>query len=185
MDLAGQLLIAMPGMGDPRFARSVVFLCAYSDAGAMGLILNKHVPDMKLREVLSQLSLEAAEGPLETQVHYGGPVETARGFVLHREVSRSGPEPLIIPGEYVLTATQDVLSDIGAGAGPQPFLFALGYAGWAPGQLEAEIAQNGWLTAQASPELVFGGGSGDALWEGALRSIGIDPVSLSGSAGRA
>lgn len=184
MDLTGQLLIAMPGMDDQRFARSVVFICAHSDEGAMGVIINKHVGDMTLRDVFARISITAAGGPVATPVHFGGPVETQRGFVLHLDAARQSPEPLAIPGGYVLTATRDILEDIAADQGPEPFLFVVGYAGWAPGQLEAEIAANGWLTAAATQELVFGTDH-DAAWEAALRSIGIDPVSLSGAAGRA
>lgn len=184
IDLAGQLLIAMPGMGDPRFARSVILLCSYSAQGAMGLIVNKHVTGMTLREVLERLDVDGDAGPAAAPVHFGGPVETGRGFVLHRRMSAPGGGPLVVPGGYVLTATQDILEEMGAGAGPVPFLFALGYAGWSAGQLEREIAQNGWLTAPATPDLVFATEPA-ALWDAALRSIGIDPLSLSAAAGRA
>lgn len=184
MELAGQFLVAMPGMSDPRFARSVVFLCAYSEEGAMGLILNKYVDDMTLADVFERVNIEVPAGSFTGRVHFGGPVQIARGFVLHRDQSRQSPEPLVIPGGYVLTATQDILKDISAGTGPSPFLFALGYAGWSAGQLDQEIGQNGWLTAPAPPELVF---SADrtTLWETVLQSIGIDPMSLSSAAGRA
>lgn len=184
MDLTGQMLIAMPGMNDPRFARTVIFICAHSGDGAMGLILNKPAGEMRLKEVFSQLDLGANEVAGGHPVFVGGPVDSERGFVLHRDKRRLAPDALAIDDTYVLTATQDVLSDIGSGKGPEPFLFALGYSGWSAGQLEGEIAQNGWLTAQASPELVFGSDTA-ALWETALRSIGIDPVTLSGAAGRA
>jgi putative transcriptional regulator len=184
MDLTGQLLIAMPGMDDPRFARSVVFLCAHSPEGAMGLIVNKLVTGMTLREVLERLHVEADNGPVGAPVHFGGPVETGRGFVLHRDQAAAPDGPLVVPGGFVLTGTQDILEDMGAGTGPDPFKFALGYAGWGAGQLEHEIAQNGWLTAPAAPDLVFGENHA-RLWDAALRSIGIDPVSLSGAAGRA
>ncbi|MCX7566917.1 YqgE/AlgH family protein [Sulfitobacter sp. F26169L] len=184
MNLAGQLLIAMPGMSDPRFSRSVIFICAHSGEGAMGLIVNKRAGDMTLREIFSRLEIETKGGPLAKPVHIGGPVETERGFVLHRDKSRLAPDALVIPDGYVLTSTQDILADIGADKGPDPFLFTLGYSGWGPGQLEHEITQNGWLTAPASPELVFDTAHAQ-VWDAALRSIGIDPVSLSGAAGRA
>ena len=184
MDLTGQLLIAMPGMDDPRFARSVVFICAHSDEGAMGVVINKHVGDMTLREVFARIDVVVEGGPVKTPVHFGGPVETKRGFVLHLDESRHAPEPLLIPGGFVLTATRDILEDIAMDQGPTPFLFAVGYAGWGVGQLEREIAQNGWLTAPASTALVFETAH-DVMWDTALRSIGIDPVSLSGAAGRA
>lgn len=184
MDLTGQLLIAMPGMGDPRFDRSVVFICAYSNEGAMGITLNKRVPGMTLREVLERMEMAATDGPVDAPVHIGGPVQTERGFVLHCDQSRRDADPMVITDGFVLSATQDVLRDIGRGIGPEPFLFALGYAGWGPEQLDREIAQNGWLTAPAAEVLVFGTPV-DLVWEAALRSIGIDPVSLSGAAGRA
>ncbi len=184
MDLTGQVLIAMPGMDDPRFFRSVVFICAHSDEGAMGVIINKLVGDMTLREVFARIEITAKDGPIGTPVHFGGPVETKRGFVLHLDESRQAPEPLIIPGGFVLTATRDILENIALDQGPTPFLFAVGYAGWGVGQLEQEIAQNGWLTAPASPALVFETAH-NAVWDTALRSIGIDPVSLSAAAGRA
>jgi len=104
--------------------------------------------------------------------------------VLHNDKRRLAPDAMAIKGTYVLTATQDILNDIAGGTGPTPFVFALGYAGWSAGQLEGEIAQNGWLTAPATPDLVFGGESG-VLWEAAIRSIGVDPITLSASAGRA
>lgn len=184
MDLTGQLLIAMPGMSDPRFARSVVFICAYSDEGAMGLIVNKRAGDMTLGEVFKRLDIDSTQGPAATQVFIGGPVETERGFVLHRDKARLAPDALAISGEYVLTATKDILEDVSTGTGPDPFLFMLGYSGWGPGQLEGEIAQNGWLTADATPDLIYRTDP-EEMWDAALRSIGIDPVTLSGAAGRA
>lgn len=184
MDLTGQLLIAMPGMSDPRFARSVIFICAYSDEGAMGLILNKRAGDMTLNEVFKRLDISTGKDVGARPVFIGGPVETERGFVLHSDKRRLAPDALAIGGEYVLKATQDILADIGKGSGPDPYMFALGYSGWGAGQLEGEIAENGWLTAQASPDLVFGTDP-DVMWDAALRSIGIDPVTLSGAAGRA
>jgi len=184
MDLTGQLLIAMPGMSDPRFERSVIFMCAYSDEGAMGLMLNKQAGEMTLREVFKRLDISEQDGMGHAAVHVGGPVERERGFVLHSDKCRLAPDALAIKGTYVLSATQDILNDIADGTGPTPFVFALGYSGWGAGQLEDEIAQNGWLTVPATPELVFS--DDDAtLWEAAIRSIGIDPVTLSAAAGRA
>lgn len=184
MDLTGQLLIAMPGMGDPRFARAVLLICAHSGDGAMGLILNRPLQGMTLREVFTRLDIDAKGAEGATPVHIGGPVETERGFVLHADAGRLAPDALTIGGGYVLTATQDILSDIATGTGPAPFFFALGYAGWGAGQLEGEIAQNAWLTAPAPADIVFPENRA-TLWEAALRSIGIDPVTLSGAAGRA
>lgn len=184
MDLAGQLLIAMPGMDDSRFAGAVILICASSDAGAMGLIVNKYVADMRLGEVWERMEIDAGEGPSAARVHFGGPVQTERGFVLHPERPQHEAPPLVVPGGYAVTATQDILEDLAEGHGPDSFIFALGYAGWGPGQLAGEIAQNGWLTAPARPELVFTAQPG-GLWEAALESIGIDPLGLSAVAGRA
>lgn len=182
-DLTGSLLVAMPGMGDPRFDHSVVFLCAHSQEGAMGLIVNKPAHDMGLGELLEQLEVPG-KASQRMPVHFGGPVEPARGFVLHSTDYRSRLQTLEIGGSFGMTATLDVLEDMANGEGPKRALVMLGYAGWGPGQLEGEIAQNGWLTVEATPELVFGATDGDK-WMAALRSLGIDPLGLSGVAGRA
>ncbi|QUJ78031.1 YqgE/AlgH family protein [Sulfitobacter albidus] len=183
MDLSGQLLIAMPQMSDPRFSRSVSLICSHEPAGAMGLILNKPVGDMRLSEVFDRL--EIAAGPRGADpVYIGGPVETERGFVLHPAGDGAVPGSTPVGDSYALTATQDILENIARGAAPLRFRFALGYAGWGPGQLESEIAQNAWLTAPVSTALVFDTPT-EALWDAALAAIGIDPVSLSGTAGRA
>lgn len=184
LDLTGQLLIAMPGMGDPRFDRSVVFLCAHSEEGAMGLIINKPAIDMVLGELLDQLDIACTSPACDRPVHFGGPVETQRGFVLHSTDYTSRLQTLDVGGAFGMTATQDVLEDIATGDGPERALVMLGYAGWGPGQLEGEIARNGWLTASATPKLVFGGGD-TSKWIKALNTLGIDPLGLSGAAGRA
>jgi putative transcriptional regulator len=184
LDLTGQLLVAMPGMGDPRFDHSVIFMTAHSDKGAMGLMVNKPAPDLQLSDVLDRL-LEGT-GPSEAGlgVHIGGPVETGRGFVLHTDEYASAIETLRFDAGFGLTATLDILEDIAAGTGPEKAQLMLGYAGWGPGQLEEEIARNGWLTCPASADLVFD--LPDARkWGAALNSIGIDPLGLSAAAGRA
>ncbi|KIC50499.1 YqgE/AlgH family protein [Tateyamaria sp. ANG-S1] len=183
MDLTGQLLVAMPGMGDPRFDRSVVFICAHSDDGAMGLIVNKPAVDMTLGELLDQLEISGSDPARKHPVHFGGPVETQRGFVLHGADYTSRLQTLEV-GAFGMTATQDVLEDIAIGDGPERALVMLGYAGWGPGQLEGEIARNGWLTVGATPQLVFGTGD-TSKWIKALNALGIDPLGLSGAAGRA
>lgn len=184
MDLTGALLVAMPGMCDPRFDRSVIFVCAHSTEGAMGLIINKPAADITLGALLDQLEIDVEQGPLHVPVHIGGPVETSRGFVLHGKDYRSRLKTLSVGDDFGMTATMDVLEDIAAGKGPDKALIMLGYAGWGPGQLEAEIAMNGWLTAAASADLVFG--AEDAgKWGAALGTIGVDPLGLSGTAGRA
>jgi putative transcriptional regulator len=182
--LDGKLLIAMPGMGDLRFARAVVFLCAHSTEGAMGLIVNKPAPELKFGDLLRQLNIPAAEGLGETRVHFGGPVEHGRGFVLHSgEYAVEGASLKVSPA-FSMTATVDILQDMARGAGPRRAILALGYSGWGPGQLEGEIQANGWLIAPAEPELVFGRRDAEK-WEAALRLLSIDPRLLSAEGGRA
>lgn len=185
MDLTGKLLIAMPGIGDPRFEHSVIFLCSHSDDGAMGLIINKVAPEVQLGNLLEQLDIEVvAPGKDEEAIRFGGPVETQRGFVLHSQEYESSINSLSVPPGYGMTATLDILEDIAEGNGPEKLLIMLGYAGWGPGQLEAEIIANGWLTAESSDVLIFD--TADAQkWGAALGSLGIDPLSLSASAGTA
>ncbi len=183
MDLTGKLLIAMPGMGDPRFEHSVVFMCSHTEDGAMGLIVNKPARDVRLSDLLDQLDIGGAARP-EMPVHFGGPVDGVRGFVLHSAEYASRLHTLAVPGGFCMTATLDILEDIAAGTGPQRALMMLGYAGWGPDQLEDEISRNGWLTADAAPELVYDMPD-DAKWAAALNSIGVDPLGLSASAGRA
>jgi len=185
MDLTGKLLIAMPEMGDPRFERSVVFLCSYSDDGAMGLIVNKPAGDVHLSDLLKQLEIKPARPECgRMPVHFGGPVETARGFVLHSDGYDANLHSMKVSPGFSMTATLDILEDIATGQGPERALLMLGYAGWGPGQLESEITMNGWLTTDADPDLVFGQPD-DAKWEGALKTLGVDPLTLSASAGRA
>lgn len=189
MDLCGQLLVAMPGMNDPRFERSVIVVCAHSADGAMGLIVNKPVKDLSFSGLLAKLGLPEPRRDRDILVHFGGPVERGRGFVLHSPDYTNGPATMTIgrgPGGvgFGMTATLDVLEAVAKGEGPAQALLALGYSGWGPGQLESEIARNDWLTGTGSSGLIFG--SNDAAkWAGALRGMGIDPVTLSGTAGRA
>ncbi|WP_323785004.1 YqgE/AlgH family protein [Thalassovita sp.] len=184
MDLTGQLLIAMPGMGDPRFDHAVVLICAHSDDGAMGLIVNKPTEEVALKDMLEQLSIDSGANTPEIGVHFGGPVETGRGFVLHSLDYVSSLNTLRVADSYGLTATLDVLEELAEGRGPEKVLLALGYAGWGPGQLESEIAQNGWLTCAAASELIFATKDA-AKWDAALHSIGVDALLLSADAGRA
>jgi putative transcriptional regulator len=181
--LAGQLLVAMPQMQDPRFARTVIFLCAHTPEGAMGLVVNRLVHSITFPDLLEQLGVEPAIGGNEIRVHFGGPVESGRGFVLHTaDYNREGTLP--INSGIALTATVDILRDIARGTGPRQRLLALGYAGWGPGQLDAEIQANGWLQVPADENLVFGGDL-DGKWEQALAKLGIDFGRLSGDAGHA
>jgi len=182
--LTGKILIAMPGMGDPRFEHSVVVMCAHSDEGAMGLIVNKPADDISLGELLKQLSIATREPASGGKVHFGGPVEHGRGFVLHSPDYDGNSSTLHVSDDFGMTATLDVLEDIASGKGPKRAILALGYAGWGPGQLEDEIAGNGWLTADADAAIVFSDTDTDK-WSRALNGLGIDPLTLSAAAGRA
>jgi len=182
--LIGQLLVAMPQMMDPRFARSVVYVCAHSgDEGAMGLVVNKLVASLTMDELFTHLHLEPTRLNRARPVHFGGPVEPGRGFVLHSADYRE-EATLVVGEEFAITATLDILRAIGRGEGPRRCFLALGYAGWAPGQLENEIQGNGWLHCAADSDLIFGTNIG-AKYEMALKKIGIDPGMLSSEAGHA
>jgi putative transcriptional regulator len=184
MDLCGKLLVAMPGMGDPRFEHSVILVCAHTPEGAMGLIINKLMPDLSFGGLLEHLEIPLGAQGRDIRVHFGGPVERGRGFVLHSPDYAGGPATMQIAGGYGMTATMDVLEALAKGQGPTQALLALGYSGWGPGQLEAEIARNDWLTVDPDMALIFA--ENDATkWGGALRGMGIDPLSLSATAGRA
>ncbi|MCA8883300.1 MAG: YqgE/AlgH family protein [Rhodobacteraceae bacterium] len=184
MDLSGKLLIAMPGMTDPRFEKSVIFMCAHSGDGAMGLIINHPARDVSFLALLEQLSISHMAGAAMPAVHLGGPVEHGRGFVLHSLDYEGNAGTLKVDSRFGMTATLDILEDIAHGEGPAESLLALGYSGWGPGQIEAELQQNAWLVGEASEQIVFSSDSG-AKWGGALALMGIDPLTLSGVAGRA
>jgi putative transcriptional regulator len=183
-ELSGRLLVAMPAMGDPRFAHSVVLICAHSDQGAMGLIVNKPAREIDVHDLLKQLEIEVAPGAAPIRVHFGGPVECGRGFVLHSADYPATQSTLQIDAQFGMTATLDILQDIARGNGPGDAILALGYAGWGPGQLEDEIRENGWLICDASSEIVFGDAD-DGKWRAALKSLGIDALLLSSEGGRA
>lgn len=182
--LTGHILIAMPGMGDPRFVQSVIYMCAHSPEGAMGLIVNKPAPDMRLAPLLDELGIPHGSKLPDVRVHVGGPVEHGRGFVLHSRDVPGGEGTLKIDDDIAMTATRDILERIAEGRGPKSSLLALVYAGWGPGQLEDELARNGWLTGAARSDLIFGRAN-EHKWTAALRSIGVDPLSLSSQVGRA
>jgi putative transcriptional regulator len=189
--LDGQLLIAMPVMGDPRFERSVIYMCAHSSEGAMGIMVNRPAGSIDFPELLVQLDIikEADQiklpGTAESmRVLKGGPVDTGRGFVLHSSDFYIENATLRIDDGICLTATVDILKAIANGAGPKHAILALGYAGWAPGQLENEIQGNGWLHCDADQDLIFGGDV-EEKYARALRKIGIDPGMLSNDAGHA
>lgn len=183
-DLTGKLLIAMPGMGDPRFEKSVVFLCVHSPDETMGLIINKPALGLNMQDLFRQLDISIADGGIDANVLFGGPVENGRGFILHSGEYVEADATLEIGPQYSMTANKDVLEAMAEGRGPKQAILMLGYAGWGPGQLEQEIVQNGWLVTDASPELVFGSDN-SIKWTAALKTLGIDPISLSATAGRA
>lgn len=189
--LDGQCLIAMPGMSDNRFSRSVVYVCAHSEDGAMGIIVNKPAADTKFPDLLVQLDVippdELIRLPSQAermQVLRGGPVETKRGFVLHSADFFLESATLPIDDGICLTATLDILRAIAIGSGPENAILALGYAGWGAGQLESEIQSNGWLHCAADSSLLFDDGI-ETKYNRALAKIGIDPAFLSSEAGHA
>ena len=182
-DLTGKLLIAMPGMGDPRFDRAVIFICAHGADGTLGLIVNKPAPELSFAALLDQLSIPVGQSDNQA-LYFGGPVEGGRGFVLHSRDYTDNAATLKVDDRFGMTATLDILQDMTKDRGPRRALVMLGYAGWGGGQLESEIAQNGWLVADATPDLVFGSDD-DGKWLAAITALGIDPIMLSGSGGRA
>ena len=189
--LDGQMLIAMPSMSDERFSRSLIYVCAHSNEGAMGIVVNQPASNVTFPELLVQLDVIPAADRIilptraETvKVLKGGPVETGRGFMLHSADFFIEHSTLPIDNGICLTATLDILKAIAHGEGPQRAVLALGYAGWAPGQLENEITENGWLNCDADSELIFGTDA-DRKYEAAMRKIGIDLGKLSSEAGHA
>ena len=189
--LDGQMLIAMPTIGDPRFARTLIFMCAHSSDGAMGIVVNKPAQNITFPDLLERLKvippqdrIKLPEHVLDKPVHFGGPVETGRGFVLHTSDYFSTDCTLPIDEQVGLTATLDVLRAIASGHGPRQAMLALGYAGWGPGQLEREFQQNGWLHCEADEDLIFNIDLG-AKYDRALHKIGVDARLLSSDAGHA
>lgn len=189
--LDGQLLIAMPVMDDERFARSVIYVCAHSSEGAMGIIVNRRAGSIDFPELLAQLdiindadNIKLPESAESMKVLKGGPVETGRGFVLHSSDFFIDDATLPIDDGICLTATVDILRAIANGGGPKHAILALGYAGWAPGQLENEIQGNGWLHCAADDDLIFGTDI-DEKYMRALQKIGVAPGTLSAEAGHA
>lgn len=179
----GDLLLAMPGMSDPRFDRAVVYLCSHSAEGAMGLVINNPLTTLTFQELLEQLDISVT-GPLhDIPILAGGPVETGRGFVLHT-ADFVQDSTLVVSETVALTATVDILKAIAEGRGPRSHILTLGYAGWSPGQLESEIQENGWLTCPADEELMFST-SPDSMWPRAMAMMGIDVSMLSSFSGHA
>jgi putative transcriptional regulator len=189
--LDGQILIAMPGMGDPRFDKSLIFLCAHSDNGAMGIMVNKTAPMMFFSDLVDQLKIvpngeirELSASVLNLPVLFGGPVEQFRGFVLHSTDYFTQNTSLPINNGVALTATVEILQAIARGNGPSKVTLALGYSGWVAGQLENEMQHNGWLFCEADDDLLFGADN-DGKYVRALKKIGVDPLMLSSESGHA
>ncbi|TDQ82419.1 putative transcriptional regulator [Dongia mobilis] len=181
--MTGQLLVAMPQMRDARFTRTVIYLCAHTDDGAMGLIVNRLVGALTFPDLLSQLGIDGGNESEHIRIRSGGPVETGRGFVLH-STDYVDDATLQVGGEIGLTATLDILKDIAEGHGPRRALLALGYAGWGPGQLDAEMQANAWLNVPADEEIVFDDNL-DNKWERSIGKLGVNLTTLSGEIGHA
>jgi putative transcriptional regulator len=189
LDLTGQFLVSMPGIGDERFERTVIFICAYSAEGAMGIIVNRRNPELSFHDVVTHLQIddkpnEMASAAVDVPILSGGPVEANRGFVLHSADYDNGDFTLRTRNGIRMTATVDVLKSIADGTGPTKSLIALGYAGWNAGQLDQEILDNGWLNVDAEPDILFSLPF-DARYDAALALLGIDGAQLSGTAGTA
>jgi putative transcriptional regulator len=182
--LSGKFLIAMPGIGDPRFEKSVVLLCMHSPAAAMGVIVNKPNKEVTIKDVLGHLGIEAKGRAPARPVLDGGPVKPDRGFVLHSDDFDAGPATQNVAPGMRLTATREVIDALAGKAAPRDYALALGYAGWGPGQLENELAQNVWLVGEPQHAIVYGRRHSEK-WAEAIRDIGFDPVQLTGEAGTA
>lgn len=184
--LNGKLLLAMPMMGDPRFHKAVIFLCVHDEKGAMGIVLNNEMAGIKFQELTGQIGLsdiDMRDDIANMQVISGGPVETARGFLLHSDDFKQ-PDTIHISDGYAVTGTIDGLKEVAKGNGPEKMVLALGYAGWGAEQLEKEMQQNAWLTVEPTQDIVFNT-SRDEMWDKAIAQLGFDPMRLSGDAGHA
>jgi len=181
--LTGQLLIAMPAMSDPRFTQSVILLCAHTDEGAMGIVVNRPIQRPSFDDLLRQLDVNPIPPARRIRLCSGGPMENARGFVLHT-TDWAGDGSLHVDEHLALTASLDVLKAIAEGGGPRECILALGYAGWGPGQLDQEIHQNAWLNAPPDDCILFDGAT-ETKWRRALGKLRVDPLLLSGNAGHA
>jgi putative transcriptional regulator len=181
--LTGQILIAMPAMGDPRFAQAVIYLCDHTANGAMGIVVNRPLDNPSFEDLLRHLNIDPAPPARTIRLCSGGPVDNARGFVLH-SADWTGEGSLRVDDGIALTASLEILKAIAGGGGPKQGVLALGYTGWGPGQLDAEMQQNAWLSAPADPALVFDDDN-DSKWRRALAVLRIDPLLLSNAAGHA
>ena len=180
--LVGQLLLSMPGIGDPRFERAVIAICVHDENGALGIVVNKPVGSLRVAELMTQLDVARGETP-DVAVRAGGPVEPGRGFVVH-STDWSGQSSIDVAGRFALTSTIDVLTAIAAGKGPRRWLSALGYTGWAAGQLDGEMTRHGWHVCRYDAALLFGTPL-ERMWQTAFTIAGLDVGRLSAVAGRA
>lgn len=176
-----KLLLAMPAMSDPRFARGVIYMCSHDASGAMGLVINTAIENMDFKGLLDQLSIETELQASDITIHAGGPVEPGRGFVLH-SADYVQESTMIVSQTTALTATVDILKAIAEGNGPVNHLITIGYAGWGPGQLEEEIQANGWMIADADEEIIFHTEL-EHKWPRAMAMLGVDIAMLSSDAG--
>lgn len=182
--LAGKFLVAMPGMGDPRFSHSVIVMCSHDARHAMGLVVNKPKEDVGLSDVLEHLGITVDDDLAEREVLDGGPVRPDRGYVLHSEDFAAGDATHTIAPGVRLTATRDILEAVASEHPPARFVLALGHAGWGAGQLEDELRDNAWLIVDADDEIIFGDAHDDK-WTRAIKSLGLDPAQLASATGRA
>ncbi|MDB5670152.1 MAG: hypothetical protein JWO25_1111 [Alphaproteobacteria bacterium] len=180
--LSGQLLLAMPGIGDPRFEKAVIAMCVHDENGALGIGLGRIVPRIGFHELLRQVEIEPGSAP-DVAIHLGGPVEPQRGFLLHTP-DWGGEESIHVGDRWVLTATLDILRAIAEGRGPSRWIAALGYAGWGPGQLEGELCGNGWFATPGNEGLLYDSDVG-SRWAAAFRGAGVDPRLLTSDFGTA
>lgn len=181
--LDSKLLLAMPSMTDPRFDRSVIYVCSHDESGAMGLVINQPFQSLTFKDLLEQLDIETSATVPELVIHTGGPVEPGRGFVLH-SADYVQESTLVVSETLALTATVDILTALANGQGPLHHLLALGYAGWSAGQLEREIQENAWLTAEADDEIIFNTEL-EQKWPRAMAKLGVNVSMLSSDAGHA
>ena len=180
--LTGQFLLALPGIGDPRFERAVIAICAHDREGALGIGLGAVIDGLGFHDLLGQLDIDPGEAP-DVPIHFGGPVEARRGFILH-STDWSGQDTVDVAGRWALSGTLDILKAIAAGTGPRDWIVALGYAGWGEGQLDEEMTRHGWFNTSARSELIFDT-QVEERWERGFSDAGIDPKMLAASAGTA
>ncbi len=179
---SGQLLLALPGMGDPRFDRAVIAMCAHDEQGALGIGIGHAIANVGFHTLLKRLEIDVGEAP-DAPVHMGGPVEPQRGFILH-SLDWGGEDSVQVGDKWALTGTLDILRAITEGRGPERWLSALGYAGWSPGQLDEEMTRHGWFTAEGNAEILFDTDAEDR-WAESYRKAGVDPALLAHDAGHA